>query len=184
MLKDAYLCNKNFSGIYSWSLFVKKLLNHLDINEDCSQLGSYKFNKILDKKLRQKLIDNWYEMKDKKLDGKLCTYLKVKENFGPENYLTLIKNTEQRKAFCRFRISAHKLQIEIQRYTKTKSKDKILRSKRVCKNCSSQEIEDELHFLCVCPKFNKDSDWLMNMVSKMSQNFFFNFRNDSKHIFH
>jgi hypothetical protein len=44
-------------------------------------------------------------------EGKLCTYLKVKHNFGFENYLTIIKNFEQRKIFTRFRISAHRLRI-------------------------------------------------------------------------
>jgi hypothetical protein len=44
------------------------------------------------------------------------TYLKIKTNFGYENYLSIIKNFEQRRRLSKLRISAHKLQIEIGRY--------------------------------------------------------------------
>jgi hypothetical protein len=49
-------------------------------------------------------------------EGKLRTYLKIKTNFGYENYLSIIKNFEQRRRLSKLRISAHKLQIEIGRY--------------------------------------------------------------------
>ena len=46
------------------------------------------------------------------------------------------------------RISAHKLEIETGRYTKT------TREERLCKLCSL-EVEDELHFIMSCPKLSK-----------------------------
>jgi hypothetical protein len=51
--------------------------------------------------------------KEKFSDGKLSTYLTVKNNFGFEKYLDKIKNFEQRRTLTRFRISAHKLAIEV-----------------------------------------------------------------------
>jgi hypothetical protein len=36
------------------------------------------------------------------------TYLKIKTNFGYENYLSIIKNFEQRRRLSKLRISAHK----------------------------------------------------------------------------
>jgi hypothetical protein len=41
-------------------------------------------------------------------EGKLRTYLKIKTNFGYENYLSIIKNFEQRRRLSKLRISAHK----------------------------------------------------------------------------
>ena len=41
-------------------------------------------------------------------DGKLNTYLTVKNSFGFEKYLDKIKNFEQRRTLTRFRISAHR----------------------------------------------------------------------------
>jgi hypothetical protein len=42
--------------------------------------------------------------------------LKIKNDFGYENYLSIIKNFGQRRRLSKLRISAHKLQIEIGRY--------------------------------------------------------------------
>jgi hypothetical protein len=57
---------------------------------------------------------------DKLLDenGKLRTYLKLKRNFGFENYLHILSDFNQRKSFTKFRISNHKLKIETGRYSK------------------------------------------------------------------
>jgi hypothetical protein len=43
----------------------------------------------------------------------------ARANFGYENYLSIIKNFEQRRRLSKLRISAHKLQIEIGRYQGT-----------------------------------------------------------------
>ena len=46
------------------------------------------------------------------------TYLKLKCNFGFENYLHILSDFNQRKSFTKFRISNHKLKIETGRYSK------------------------------------------------------------------
>jgi hypothetical protein len=56
-------------------------------------------------------ICEWNRNKEKFSDGKLGTYITVKNNFGFE-----IKNFEQRRTLTRFRIFAHKLAIETGRY--------------------------------------------------------------------
>ena len=70
----------------------------------------------------------------------LETYLTLKTNFGLENYFSVTRNFHQRKAFCKLRISSHKLFIETGRYTK------IDRQNRICKNYNCNEIESEFHF--------------------------------------
>ena len=44
------------------------------------------------------------------------------------------------------------------------------------------KIEDETHFLCVCPKFDIERTVLFNIVTNKCQNFF-NLENESKLIF-
>ena len=48
--------------------------------------------------------------------GKLRTYAYFKTIFQKEKYLSIINNLDIRKCFMSFRISAHKLEIEVGRY--------------------------------------------------------------------
>jgi hypothetical protein len=98
-------------------------------------------------------------------EGKLCTYLKVKHNFGFENYLTIIKNFEQRKIFTRFRKSANRLRIELGRCQGT------LRQDIICLHCSSGEVEDEIHYLLNCEKFKDERSNLIFPIALGCTNF-------------
>ena len=55
--------------------------------------------------------NKWYVKRYKLLDenGKLRTYLKLKCNFGFENYHHILSDFNQRKSFTKFRISNHKI---------------------------------------------------------------------------
>jgi hypothetical protein len=50
--------------------------------------------------------NKWYVKRNKLLDenGKLRNYLKLKWNFGFENYLHILSDFNQRKSFTKFRI--------------------------------------------------------------------------------
>jgi hypothetical protein len=71
----------------------------------------YKCNKIV----KQHYLELWTKKAHSLREGKLRTYLKIKTNVGYENYVSIIKNFEQRRWLSKLRISAHKLQIEIGR---------------------------------------------------------------------
>ena len=47
----------------------------------------------------------------------------------------------------RFRISAHSLRIQTGRY----ARDRIARNERLCTLCNKFDIEDEYHFIPICP---------------------------------
>ena len=111
---------------------------------DITSLSTNSFKKTRNVLTKNHYINLWQNPKILMSEGKLCTYLKVKHNFGFENYLTIIKIFEQRKIFTRFRISAHRLRIELGRCQGT------LRQDRVCLHCSSGEVEDEIHYLLNC----------------------------------
>ena len=67
-----------------------------------------------------------------------------------KKYLQSVVDHNDRISLTRFRTSCHRLQIEIGRYTvpKTPVND------RLCMNCSDNLVEDEIHLLLVCSKFN------------------------------
>ena len=78
---------------------------------------------------------------NKKIGNKLRIYCSFKNNIILNKYL-LILNDEQRVLYTKFRISAHKLEIEKgrYRYIGLKVEDRIC---QLCKN----DITDEVHFL-------------------------------------
>jgi hypothetical protein len=61
-----------------------------------------------------KLVQNY--VLQAQANGKLCSYILFKSNFGCEKYLSVINNIEIRKRFTRLRLSAHSLRIEKGRY--------------------------------------------------------------------
>ena len=86
------------------------------------------------------------------------------------NYIKIIK---QRVALTRLRISCHSLEIERGRYHKPASTPAHL---RLCKDCES--VEDELHFVCVCPKYDLLREHLVSIVCNDNPNFVFLSVND------
>ena len=78
--------------------------------------------------------------------SKLRTYALFKTDVGLEPYLLDIKNFDMRSRVTKFRLSNHKLRIE------TGRRDKIPKQERFCPFCPA-EVEDEYHFLFVCPSF-------------------------------
>jgi hypothetical protein len=67
----------------------------------------------------------------------------TKQHFGFENYLSVIGNFEHRRCLTKLRISAHRLHIETGRY------QGIPPHQRLCGQCDSGEVEDEIHFLLI-----------------------------------
>ena len=52
-----------------------------------------------------------------------------------------------RKHISRIRLSSHCLNVEIGRYQYKNRQD------RLCESCTTQQIEDEFHFVLQCPKY-------------------------------
>ena len=80
--------------------------------------------------------------------GKLRTFALFKSNFEKELYLETVDDIYKRKCLTRFKISAHRLEVESGRYKKQPVSD------RICKFCKLDQIEDEIHFLCNCSAYN------------------------------
>ena len=100
--------------------------------------------------LISKFEQDWHQqIYDEVKNPKLRTYSKFKCHFGTEPYLLNIIDPKLTKCIAKFRLSCHTLEIEKGRH----SKPKIPLESRICKQCNLNEIEDEYHFLMICPKY-------------------------------
>ena len=77
---------------------------------------------------------------------KLETYISFKTSFNMESYLYNLEEPILLSILCKFRISAHKLNIE------TGRRQNIHREQRKCKVCPHL-VENEFHFLICCPLY-------------------------------
>jgi hypothetical protein len=86
-----------------------------------------------------------------------------KYNFSFEPYL-LYLSEEKRKLLTKFRISAHKLEIEQGRY------HKLPIANRICGICKA-EVGDAIHFLLQCATLNKTRSNFIKDISDKFPNF-------------
>ena len=85
--------------------------------------------------------------------------------FKKEKYLSIINNVDIRKCLTSFRISTHKLEIEVGRYKH------ISATNRICKICSSGEVEDERHLIFSCNKYSSVRQSFFTETQKICKNF-------------
>ena len=88
----------------------------------------------------------WHE--DVESSPRLRSYRTFKSMLEPEKYLSSVHIFKFRTALSRFRCSSHILEIEKGRH------DNISANQRFCKFCMKNNnycIEDEFHFLSICP---------------------------------
>ncbi|KAL5264769.1 hypothetical protein ACHWQZ_G005741 [Mnemiopsis leidyi] len=132
-----------------WYSNLSKLINKYQFQANLR--ANVKQSTLITHLMKEEFVDNW---KQAKADSpKLEFYNKIKSEFGPEKYLTLVRDPEARKSLTRFRISAHNLFIERGRY----ETPIIPRADRTCIFCSvnfgAKSIEDEHHVLVGCPLY-------------------------------
>ena len=120
------------------------------------------------KKLYQRLVDIFNQESLESIKGersKLRTYSLFKKEAGFETYLTEIKNVSIRTSATKFRLSNHKLMIEVGRHQGIED-----RNKRVCPFCPDL-VEDESHFLLYCPVYRYQRQVFIDPITKHSFNF-------------
>lgn len=93
--------------------------------------------------------------------NKLRTYQLFKHEWGFEPYLKYLNNRGKRVLLSKFRIGIAPLRIETGRYENDGNHKGVPANQRKCLVCESVNcIEDEIHFLLKCPKYD-------NVRSKM-----------------
>ncbi len=102
---------------------------------------------------RDKLIDNFTIFWKKGIlkKTKLRTYCTIKSNFELEKYVSLNLLASERSVLSQLYFGTLPLEIELGRYSQTPLDN------RKCKICKSG-IEDEIHFIFLCPAYVKERD--------------------------
>ena len=86
---------------------------------------------------------------------------KTIDNYKCEDYLHQVTNTRHRIALTKLRLSNHKLAIETGRYSRAFKKPE----ERICPICKV-EMEDEYHFLNICPAYQEKRCSLLDYLEK------------------
>ena len=153
----------NYCHNYTWLNNLKSILENNSLNFLLDKDIPQNQTKIVTNIIRANLIHD-YEISWRKSmmddNSKLRTYTRIKQHFKLEPYLTQV-HSDKRKLLTRFRISNHDLAIEKGRHTYPKTP----LSERYCKHCNTNSIEDEIHFLLVCPKYKYQRE---NFLAKIN----------------
>ena len=109
--------------------------------------------------------------------SKAASYNKFKSDIKIDTYLVQNLHPNIRIALSRFRLSNHALMIEKGRHVRPK----VERDKRFCNFCKI-EIEDETHFLLLCPLYSPKRTVLQN-ACRINCSRFDSLTNGQKFIF-
>ena len=107
--------------------------------------------KLFPRIFKQRLIDNYVQDWHGNIENNnvLDLYKNCKTNLSYEIYLDLLPRS-LRMYISKIRLSAHSLRIQTGRY----SRHRLPRNERYCQCCNTLDIEDEYHFVLVCPCYN------------------------------
>ena len=94
----------------------------------------------------------------------LKNYTLFKTKHGLEKYLTVVKDPQHRKALSRLRLRSHNLAVEGGRHRN------IPREQRTCEFCDANQVEDEIHFLLFCPKYDELRRPLIPLIQNLNTN--------------
>ena len=138
--------NMSYNGL-NWAYNVKCLLNSLGMSDVWLNQDSV-FPCFTN--MKQRIRDIYYQewnVQRKQL-SKLKYFNEFKLNFTCETYLSCISSTALQISFSRFRLSSHNLLCETGRY------NNIPYDRRICTFCNMQVIENEYHFILICPIYS------------------------------
>ena len=156
LVKKAYDVSKSLclSGFNSWACKIRCILEKYDMcnvwDNECEATNYMDFNKYF----KDCVFDNYVQQWEKELSQfpVLRSYVSYKQAFGLENYLLQLQDRRLRKVLSQFRLSSHRLQIEVGRH----HKPKIPVEKRICILCNANCIEDEEHLLLHCSFYHEE----------------------------
>jgi hypothetical protein len=135
-------------GSVCWLQRVSKTLKIYNININVDNIGDlrYSTNTIYEVTQHKLLSD----LSDTDKYPKLRTYKEFKTEMRIEPYLNLNLPKKLYCSIARFRLSSHNLNIELGRH----KRPYVEPENRLCEKCNLNLVEDEKHFLMVCPKWN------------------------------
>ncbi len=162
LTKKLFLYDYNNCNANNWCSEVKSLLNSvnmIDVFNDMTVCDADVFCK------------KEYELMEEKwkfgitLKPKLRTYIKYKDTLQVENYVQYCHSRYKRSLIAQFRTGTLPLAVETGRFRGVKLEE------RLCEICKNGLIEDELHFLCVCDKYDLERNEMYTRISEKYPDF-------------
>ena len=146
----------------SWCNSVKQILRECGLQQNYETKSLCVLSSV-ETKLSDLHEYNWRNELHKK--PKLNLYQKVKKSYVPEKYVTQNLPPDLRSCIAQLRFGVLPLHIKTGRFS-GKSRDQ-----RVCNLCNSNKIEDELHFVFSCEKYNDLRHTMYQKVMKQHSDF-------------
>ena len=137
---DMASCNRKGTWSYTVS-YIFEELNLSDYFNSLSPCDVYQAHQSIEALENEK----WNQRRYSK--PKLRLYNMFKANFEQEEYITYNIPKYKRSLFAQFRAGILPLEVEVGRY-----RDVPLLN-RLCVMCDMSEVEDEIHFMCECPRY-------------------------------
>lgn len=127
----------------NWAYQIKSMLEDLGLGNMWHEPQDNVFLPLI----RQRILDQYYQSWYSNVNNsqRLVSYSRFKHSFELEPYLDSIHEKKFKISLSRFRLSSHSLEVERGRYFN------IRRNERICQLCTTNSIENEYHFLLVCP---------------------------------
>ena len=141
----------DLAGRVTWATHVKNILNKYGFSDVWTRQENLNAPLFLENfKLRVKdcAAQEWHA--EVEANRRLGTYVRFKFDLNPELYLNCVVGKCFKSAMARFRCSSHSLEIEIGRRTKVEVDDRLC---KLCLDNGKRCVENELHFLLICPSF-------------------------------
>ena len=110
-------------------------------NQESFEYKSYAV--LIKKRIEDEFLQKWYISINS--SSSLVLYRYFKSTFGYDNYLDYLSNINK-KIFVRLRLSSSQLNAVTGRCRNN------IRSK-ICYICNLQDVEDEYHFILICPAY-------------------------------
>ncbi|KAL4219933.1 hypothetical protein ACF0H5_020345 [Mactra antiquata] len=137
----------NLNTKHNWANSVKNLLDrngfsYVWMNPSCVNLNT--FHIVFKERLLDIFKQTWYTNISE--SNYMFYYKHFKLNFKFEKYLDNIC-LKYRKGLSKLRLTSHTLEVETGRY----GRNRVSRQERNCKICRTIDIEDEYHFVIICP---------------------------------
>ena len=130
----------------NWAFQIKSLLDKIGLTYVWLRQGDITIPFSL---IKQRILDlykqTWYAEINN--SNRLLMYSRFKHELDFENYLDFISEKKYKIALTKFRLSSHDLAIERGRF------ENIPRNDRLCKYCNLRMVENEYHFLLICPLY-------------------------------
>ena len=174
------LASLDFIGETNWCSHIRSLLfrtNHRDVWENHRVENASRLIKQVKLCLIYTYKVDWSSKARNSI--KLRKYIKFKFDHSLEEYLFYIPDTRWIKALSRLRMSSHMLEIERGRHAKPQ---KLPLEQRTCQRCTSNSVDDEIHFLITCSYFATQRTSLL-AESKLHNTEFDSHSNNDKFIY-